>query len=67
MSFDMLSKLGGLCDAIYINIAYDFKVLQKKLGHKNIQITLDTYASVFERFNKDENEKYDLYMKKIGI
>lgn len=43
------------------------KVLQKNLGHSKIQTTLDTYASVFEKFNKDENEKYNLYMKKIGI
>ena len=43
------------------------KVLQKNLGHKKIQTTLDTYTSVFEKFNKDENEKYDLYMKQNGI
>lgn len=43
------------------------KVLQKNLGHTKIQTTLDTYTSVFEKFNKDENEKYDLYMKNIGI
>lgn len=43
------------------------KVLQKNLGHKKIQTTLDTYTSVFEKFNKNENEKYDLYMKEIGI
>ena len=43
------------------------KVLQKNLGHKKIQTTLDTYTSVFEKFNKDENEKYNLYMKENGI
>ena len=43
------------------------KVLQKNLGHRKIQTTLDTYTSVFEKFNKDENEKYDLYMKEIGF
>ncbi len=43
------------------------KVLQKNLGHKKIQTTLDTYTSVFEKFNKNENEKYDLYMKQNGI
>lgn len=43
------------------------KVLQKNLGHTKIQTTLDTYTSVFEKFNQDENEKYDLYMKKNGI
>lgn len=43
------------------------KVLQKNLGHKKIQTTLDTYTSVFEKFNKNENQKYDLYMKSNGI
>lgn len=43
------------------------KVLQKNLGHKKIQTTLDTYTSVFEKFNLEENKKYDLYMKKNGI
>ncbi len=43
------------------------KVLQKNLGHVRVQTTLDTYTSVFEKFNKDENEKYNLYMKQIGI
>lgn len=43
------------------------KVLQKNLGHKKIQTTLDTYTSVFDKFNEDENKKYDLYMKKLNI
>ena len=43
------------------------KVLQQTLGHKKIQTTLDTYTSIFEKFNKDENEKYNSYMKKIGL
>ena len=43
------------------------KVLQQTLGHKKIQTTLDTYTSVFEKFNKDENEKYNSYMKEIGL
>lgn len=43
------------------------KVLQQILGHRKIQTTLDTYTSVFEKFNKDENEKYDIYMKQNGI
>lgn len=40
------------------------KVLQEILGHKNIETTLNTYASVFKEFNKDENEKYDEYLIK---
>ena len=43
------------------------KVLQKNLGHKKIQTTLDTYTSVFDKFNKDENKKYDTYMKSLGM
>lgn len=43
------------------------KVLQQNLGHKKIQTTLDTYTSVFSKFQEDENKKYDLYMKKIGL
>lgn len=43
------------------------KVLQQILGHKKIQTTLDTYTSVFNKFNIDENEKYNNYMKKLGI
>lgn len=43
------------------------KVLQQVLGHKKIQTTLDTYTSVFDKFNKDESEKYNLYMKEIGL
>lgn len=43
------------------------KVLQQILGHKNISTTLDTYTSVFEKFNKDENTKYENYMKQIGL
>ena len=43
------------------------KVLQKNLGHKKIQTTLDTYTSIFEKFNKYENEKYNEYMKQNGL
>ena len=43
------------------------KVLQQILGHKKISTTLDTYTSVFEKFNKDESEKYNAYMKEIGL
>lgn len=41
------------------------KVLQKNLGHSKIQTTLDTYTSVFEKFNLEENQKYELYMSSI--
>ena len=43
------------------------KVLQKNLGHKKIQTTLDTYTTVFNKFNINENEKYNQYMKEMKI
>lgn len=43
------------------------KVLQQILGHKRISTTLDTYTSVFDKFNKEENQKYNNYMKEIGL
>lgn len=49
-----------------IESGMNIKVLQKNLGHKKVQTTLDTYTSVFNKFQEDENKKYDLYMKKIG-
>ena len=50
-----------------IEAGMSVKVLQQILGHKKIQTTLDTYTSVFEKFNKDENDKYNKYMKQIGL
>ena len=41
------------------------KVLQKNLGHSKIQTTLDTYTSIFEKFNIEENQKYDIYMSSL--
>lgn len=38
------------------------KVLQSKLGHKKIITTLDTYASVFNEFQEQEDEKYLNYI-----
>lgn len=43
------------------------KVLQKQLGHTNIETTLNTYTSVFEKFNQDENEKYNIYIQNLGL
>ena len=33
------------------------KALQKILGHKRIQTTLDTYTSVFKEFSQNELKK----------
>ncbi len=43
------------------------KVLQKNLGHSKISTTLDTYASVFDKFKLNENDKLENYMKSIGL
>lgn len=43
------------------------KVLQKKLGHAKIETTLNTYASVLARFEGQEDEKLNSYLKNIGI
>ena len=43
------------------------KVLQKILGHRNIETTLNTYTSVFDEFTQNEHDKYNEYMKSLGI
>ena len=40
-------------------------VLSKLLGHKDIQTTLDTYTSVFNRFKVDEVQKYLDYLAQL--
>lgn len=37
-------------------------VLQRLLGHRDIQTTLDTYTSVFNKFKDSEVEKLDQYL-----
>lgn len=41
-------------------------VLQKLLGHKDIETTLNTYTSVFNKFKKDEFAKVEEYFNKIN-
>lgn len=38
------------------------KVLQKKLGHTDIKITMNTYADVFAKFEDTEDEKLSQYL-----
>lgn len=40
-------------------------VLSKLLGHKDIETTLNTYTSVFNKFKKDELQKAEIYLKEI--
>lgn len=50
-----------------IEAGVNIKVLQKKLGHKNIQTTLDVYASVFDKFENQEDDKIIKYLEKNKI
>lgn len=50
-----------------IEAGMNIKVLQKKLGHKNIQTTLDTYASVFDKFEGSEEDKLLAYFEENKI
>jgi site-specific recombinase XerD len=43
------------------------KALQKILGHKKIQTTLDTYTSVFKEFSQNEMEKVTQYFEAQGL
>lgn len=38
------------------------KVLQKKMGHTDIRITMNTYADVFAKFEDTEDEKFSQYL-----
>ena len=40
-------------------------VLSKLLGHKDIETTLNTYTSVFNKFKEDEIQKYLDYMSQL--
>lgn len=40
-------------------------VLSKLLGHKDIQATLNTYTSVFNKFKEDELQKYTDYISQL--
>lgn len=50
-----------------IESGINIKVLQKKLGHKNIQTTLDVYASVFDKFESQEDDKINKYLEENNI
>lgn len=50
-----------------IEAGMSVKVLQKKLGHSKIETTLNTYASVLARFEIQEDDKLNFYLKNIGI
>ena len=43
------------------------KVLQVLLGHKNIQITLNTYCNAFDKYQSENIERVNAYLKGNGI
>ena len=45
-----------------IEAGMNAKVLQKKLGHKKIDTTLNTYTSVFSRFEDTQDDRYYRYL-----
>lgn len=42
-------------------------VLQKLLGHTNVSITIDTYTSIFDKYKKEEFDKFLEYKKANNI
>jgi len=50
-----------------IEAGMSVKVLQKKLGHSKIETTLNTYASVLDKFEGQEDNKLNIYLENIGI
>ena len=40
-------------------------VLQKLLGHSNIQTTINIYGDVYDYYRQKEIRKYDIYMEEI--
>ena len=43
------------------------EVLQRLLGHKNINVTINTYTTIFEKYKKEQLNNYIEYMKKIEL
>lgn len=43
------------------------KVLQHKLGHADITVTLNTYADVFNQFEDKEDDKVSSYLEQNGL
>lgn len=50
-----------------IEAGMNIKVLSKKLGHKDIETTLNTYASVLDKFEFQEDNKLQEYYSKNNI
>ncbi len=42
------------------------KGLQKLLGHRDIQTTINTYTTIFDKFKIEQVDKYVEYMQNIN-
>lgn len=42
-------------------------VLQKLLGHQDIETTINTYTTIFDKYKNSELEKLELYFSKVGL
>jgi integrase len=42
-------------------------VLAKKLGHKDVSITLNTYTSVFAKFEDTQDDRFIDYLAKENL
>ena len=43
------------------------KILQKKLEHQNISVTLNTYTDIFSAYEDKYDEQQENYLKEQGI
>ena len=43
----------------------EYKALQEILGHEDIRITMNTYATATDEYMKKEYEKFTKYIKAI--
>ena len=43
------------------------EVLQRFLGHADIQTTVNTYTDILEKFKKTEFEKYNEYLTVMNL
>lgn len=42
-------------------------VLQKLLGHKDIETTINTYTTIFDKYKNNELDKLELYLNESGL
>ena len=48
-----------------IEVGVPAEVFQNLLGHKDIQTTVNTYTTIFDKLKKEQVDKYVEYIKRI--